>query len=201
MIGHEHQKVAGVCPDCLNAAAWIRTLVLGADAGEPGRDLRSGQSWSRFLSTGTIKEQGESVMDLLVERVDVWAATIQDKPGELAEVLNALRDEGANLQSIIARRAPEEPGKGVVFVTPLQGDREIAAAAEMGFNVTHTLHSVRVMGRDRPGIAAELTQKLADAGINLRGFSASVIGTQFVAYIAVDSLQDANQAIEILKNG
>jgi hypothetical protein len=199
MIGHEHQKVAGVCPDCLNAAAWIRTLVLGADAGEPGRDLRSGQSWSRFLSTGTIKEQGESVMDLLVERVDVWAATIQDKPGELAEVLNALRDEGANLQSIIARRAPQEPGKGVVFVTPLQGDREIAAAAEMGFNVTHTLHSVRVMGRDRPGIAAELTQKLADAGINLRGFSASVIGTQFVAYIAVDSLQDANQAIEILK--
>ena len=87
----------------------------------------------------------------------------------------------------------------MVFVTPLQGDREIAAAAEMGFNVTHTLHSVRVMGRDRPGIAAELTQKLADAGINLRGFSASVIGTQFVAYIAVDSLQDANQAIEILK--
>jgi hypothetical protein len=175
------------------------TLVLAAAAGELGRDLLSGQSWSRFPSTGTIGEQGESVMDLLVERVDVWAATIQDKPGELAEVLNALWDEGANLQSIIARRAPEEPGKGVVFVTPLQGDREIAAAAEMGFNVTHTLHSVRVMGRDRPGIAAELTQKLADAGINLRGFSASVIGTQFVAYIAVDSLQDANRAIEILK--
>lgn len=96
-------------------------------------------------------------MDLLVEHVDVWAVTIEDKPGGLAGVLATLQDVGANLQSIIARRAPEQPGKGVVFVTPLEGDREIAAAAEVGFNVTQTLHSVRIMGQNRPVIAAELT--------------------------------------------
>jgi len=138
-------------------------------------------------------------MDLLVERVDVWAATIDDQPGALAEVLAALRDAGADLQFIIARRAPQDPGKGVVFVTPLQGDREIRVAAEVGFNVTQRLHSVRVTGRDRPGIAAELTQKLADGRINLRGFSAAVIGAQFVAHVAVDSLQDANRVIETLQ--
>jgi len=138
-------------------------------------------------------------MDLLVENVDVWAATIEDRPGAVAELLAALREAGADLQFIIARRAPEAPGKGVVFVTPLQGDNEIRAASDVGFNVTRKLHSVRVMGRDRPGIAAELTQKLADGGINLRGFSASVIGTQFVAFAAVDSLNDANKAIEILE--
>jgi hypothetical protein len=137
-------------------------------------------------------------MDLLVERVDVWAATIEDSPGGLATVLAALREAGADLQSIIARRAPEKPGTGVVFVTPLQGDRQIDAAAQVGFNVARRLHSVRVMGRDRPGRAAELALKLADAGINLRGFSASVIGNQFVAYVAVDSLDDANRAIEAL---
>ena len=137
-------------------------------------------------------------MDLYVERVDVWAATIDDRPGGVANALSVLRDAGANLQSIIARRAPDQPGKGVLFVTPLQGDREISAAAQVGFNISHALHSVRALGRDRPGIAAELTQKLADAGINMRGFSASVIGTQFAAYIAVDSLLDANRAIETL---
>ena len=79
-----------------------------------------------------------------VEHVDVWAATIEDRPGALAYVLAELREAGADLQFIIARRA--EPGKGVVFVTPLRGDREIAAAAQVGFNVTRTLHSVRVMG-------------------------------------------------------
>jgi hypothetical protein len=137
-------------------------------------------------------------MDLITERVDVWAAPIQDKAGGLANALSILRDAGSDLQFIIARRAPEEPGKGVLFVTPLQGDREIAAATQVGFNVTRTVHSVRVIGRDRPGIAAEITQKLADAQIDLRGFSAAVIGTQFVAYIATDSQQDADRAIEIL---
>ena len=136
---------------------------------------------------------------LFVEPVDVWAASIEDRPGGLALVLAALREAGADLQFIISRRAPEAPGKGVVFVTPLQGDREIRAAAEVGFNVTRKLHSVRVLGADRPGIAAELTQKLADRGINLRGFSASVIGAQFVAYVAVDSRDDANKAIAILE--
>ena len=138
-------------------------------------------------------------MELFAERVDVWAAPIQDKPGGLADVLGILREAGVDLKFIISRRAPDQPGKGVLFVTPLQSDGEIRAAAQVGFNVTHSLYSVRVMGRDRPGIAAELTQKLADASINLRGFSAAVIGTQFVAYLAVDSLQDANTALEILK--
>ena len=138
-------------------------------------------------------------MDLLVEHVDVWAASIPDQPGGLAGVLATLHEVGAELQFIIARRAPDHPGQGVVFVTPLQGDREIAAAAEVGFNVTQTLHSVRVMDRNRPGFAAELTQKLADAGINLRGFSAYVVGVQFISYVAVDSREDADKAIAILK--
>jgi len=137
-------------------------------------------------------------MDLLVERVDVWAAPIQDRPGGLADILAALRDAGADLQFIVARRAPEEPGTGVVFVTPLQSDKEVRVAAQVGFNVTRRLHCVRVMGPDLPGVAAVLTQKLGEAGINLRGFSASVIGTQFVAYVAVDSQDDASRAMEVL---
>lgn len=137
-------------------------------------------------------------MDLLVERIDVWAATIDDRPGGVSEVLAALRDAGADLQFVVARRSPEAPGKGVVFVTPLRGDREIRAAAQAGFNVTQTLHSVRVMGRDRPGIGADLATKLAGAGLNLRGLSAAAVGSQFVAYFALDSLEDANKAVEVL---
>ena len=136
-------------------------------------------------------------MDLHVERVDVWAATIEDRPGSLAKALATLRDAGADLHFIIARRT--QSGKGVLFVTPLRGDREVAAAAQMGFNVANTLHCVRVMGRDRPGIAAELAQKLAEERINVRGFSGSVIGAQFLAYVALDSLEDANKAAGILE--
>ena len=90
-------------------------------------------------------------MDLFVERTDVWAASIQDRPGGLAEVLDALREAGADLQFVIARRTPDKPATGVVYVTPLQNDREVRAAAQVGFNVTQSLHSVRIMGPDHPG--------------------------------------------------
>ncbi len=58
-------------------------------------------------------------MDLTVEHVDVWATPIDDRPGGLADVLGVLRNAGADLQFVIARRAPNEPGRGVLFVTPL----------------------------------------------------------------------------------
>ncbi|MGN5478611.1 hypothetical protein ACTMU2_21160 [Cupriavidus basilensis] len=60
-------------------------------------------------------------MELLVEQVEVWVASIPDKPGGLAGILTTLHDVGADLQLIIARRSPDKPGEGVVFVTPLQG--------------------------------------------------------------------------------
>jgi hypothetical protein len=138
-------------------------------------------------------------MELSVERVDVWAATIDDKPGGLAKVLSVLRDAGVDLQFVVARRAPEATGKGVVFVAPIEGDGAIRAATNVGFGVTASLHSIRVMGLDQLGVIAQLTSMLADGGINLRGISAAVLGTQFVAYLAVDSLGDAEKAIDILQ--
>jgi hypothetical protein len=138
-------------------------------------------------------------MDLIVERVNVWAATIRDKVGGLAYLLTGLRDAGADLDFIIARRSPEKPGTGVVFVTPLRGDREVAVAAELGFNVTKSVKAVRIEGDNRPGITAEITEKLAAAGINLRGLSAAVIGTRFIIYIGLDSSADALEAADILK--
>jgi len=139
-------------------------------------------------------------MDLIVERVDVWAASIKkDEPGGLSHVLTGLREAGADLDFIIARRAPEKPGTGVVFVTPLRGDREVAAAADLGFNVTSSVHSVRVEGENKPGVAAGLTEKLAEARINLRGLSAAVIGARFILYIGLDSADDAEKAVNILQ--
>lgn len=138
-------------------------------------------------------------MELSVERVDVWAATIDDKPGGLAKVLGVLRDAGADLQFIVARRTPEASGKGVVFVAPLESDSTIRAATQVGFSVTPSLHSVRVMGLDQLGIIAQLTRMLAEGGIDLRGVSAAVLGTQFIAYLALDSLGDAEKAIDILQ--
>lgn len=140
-------------------------------------------------------------MDLIVERAEVWAATIKDEPGGLAQTLDGLREAGVDLEFVLARRAAEAPGTGVVFVTPLRGDAEVAAAAELGFSATSSVHSVRVEGDNRAGRGAELTEKLAAAGVNLRGLSAAVIGTRFVLYIGLDSEAEADKAMEVLQSG
>jgi hypothetical protein len=138
-------------------------------------------------------------MDLIVERVDVWAATIRDEVGGLAHLLTGLKEAGADLDFIIARRAAEKPGTGVVFVTPLRGDREVAAAADLGFNATSSIHSLRIEGENEPGVAAGITKKLAAAGINLRGLSVAVIGARFILYIGLDTDADTVKAANTLQ--
>lgn len=131
--------------------------------------------------------------------MDVWAASIKDQPGGLSQILEALQAEGADLDFILARRAPDQPGTGVVFVTPLRGDKEIAAATELGFNVTHSVHSVRVEGANQPGLAARVTRLLGDAGINVRGLSAAVLGARFILYLGLDTEADADKALGVLQ--
>jgi hypothetical protein len=137
-------------------------------------------------------------MDLLVQREDVWAAGIEDKPGALGAKLLALNDAGADLDFIVVRRAPEKPGTGVVFVTPLRGDREVRAAAAAGFLVTSKLHSVRAEGPNEPGAAGKLAKAVGDAGINMRGFSAAVLGMKFVVHIGVDTAEDEAAVVKLL---
>ena len=138
-------------------------------------------------------------MDLIVERADVWAAGMKDEPGGLSQILEGLQAAGVDLDFVLARRAPESPGTGVVFITPLRSDAEVSAASELGFSPTDSVHSVRIEGENRPGLGAEMTAKLAAAGINLRGLSAGVIGLRFVMYIGLDSEADADKAVKILQ--
>jgi hypothetical protein len=139
-------------------------------------------------------------MKLKVTTVDVWAATIEDRVGGLVDKLAPLSAAGANLEFVIARRAPEQPGKGVVFVTPLAGEEQVKAATNAGFLQTGSLHSVRVEGPDRPGLGTMMAKALANAGINLRGLSAAAIGSKFVCYLALDTADDAEKAVRTVKN-
>lgn len=137
-------------------------------------------------------------MERIVEREEVWAAGIDDKTGALGQKLTALAEAGADLDFIIARRSPEKPGTGVVFVTPLRGDKEVQAATDMGFAVTQHLHSVRIEGTNEPGIAGKLAQQIGSAGINLRGLSGAVIGTKFVVHVGVDTAEDAATVVKLM---
>jgi hypothetical protein len=138
-------------------------------------------------------------MAYTVKKVDVWSGEIEDRPGGLGEKLTALSEAGANLEFLVSRRAPDKPGTGVVFVTPVKGGRQKSAAQRAGLETTDSLHSVRVEGPDRAGLGMKMTRALADAGINLRGVSAAALGRRSVTYFAFDSAGDADTAMRVLK--
>jgi hypothetical protein len=138
-------------------------------------------------------------MALKIAKVDTWAAAIEDKAGALSAKLNALAAAGVNLEFIVARRAPDSPGTGVVFVTPIKGAKGTRAAGELGFKKTESLHTIRIEGSDKKGQGGKMTAALAEQGLNLRGVAGAAIGNKFVTYIAVDSPEGAAQTMSLLR--
>jgi hypothetical protein len=138
-------------------------------------------------------------MKVDISRVDVWAASIEDRPGGLAEKLDVLAQADVDLEFIIARRSSSTPGIGVVFVAPIKGPRQVRAARKVGFEKTKSLHGVRIATGNKPGFSAELTKKLAEAGINLRGYSGASIANRAVIYLGFDSDADAGKALRLFK--
>jgi len=134
------------------------------------------------------------------QRVDTWVASIPDRSGALAGKLRALAAGGVNLELIVARRSGDEPGKGVVFVAPIKGAKQVGAAGEAGFTRTNSLHTVRVEGPDKVGQAGRVASAIAEHGLNMRGFSFAALGKKFVCYVALDTEADAVKAVRFVRN-
>ena len=138
-------------------------------------------------------------MALKVSKADVWAVTIDDRPGGAAEKLESLSQAGADLEMVLARRTSEQPGKGVMFVTPLKGAKATKAAQEAGMGKPEHIYSVRIEGGDKPGLGSKIARALGDAGVSFRGMNAAAMGRKFVSYIACDSAEDQARAIAALR--
>jgi len=138
-------------------------------------------------------------MSLKVTKLDVWSGEVQDQPGGLTGVLRRLAGAGANLEMVVARRQPDKPGAGIVFLAPVKGRKATEAAAMADLSPATGMAALRVEGTDRPGLGAKMTSAIADAGINMRGLSAAALGSRFVAYVAFDSAEDAEKAAKAIR--
>jgi len=138
-------------------------------------------------------------MKLKVSRAEMWSARIDDRAGGVAAVLDPTVKAGANFEFVLARRAPEQPGKGLLFVLPLKGAKVVKAAQEAGFAKAEGVHTVKIEGSDKPGTGAAIVCALASAGISFRAISATAVGKKFSSYLALDSAEDAAKAASVLK--
>ena len=136
-------------------------------------------------------------MAYTIDTVDVYAGSIENRPGGLAEKLTALSEAGANFEFVIARRT--EKGQGVMFCAPLKGAKQSRAAKKVGLTKSESLRSLRIVGPDKAGLGVKITAALADVGVNVRGVSGAALGNKAVLYFAFDNRKDADKARRIIK--
>jgi hypothetical protein len=137
-------------------------------------------------------------MSFKMQRVHLFHAEIEDKPGGVSGKLKKLAEAGAHLEYIYSQRSATKPGMGDLYVAPLHGNGELKAAREAGLHEVSEPIVMRVEGDDKAGLSGRLTQAWEMAGINLHGLVMSVIGGKFVGYATFDTVTDANRAATIL---
>jgi hypothetical protein len=137
-------------------------------------------------------------MSFKMQRVHVYYAEVEDKPGGIAARLKSLAEAGAHLEYVYSQRSLTKSGMGELYVAPLIGTSELKAAKSAGLHEVSEPIVMRVEGDDKAGLGGRLTQAWEMAGINLHGLVMTVFHGKFVGYVTFDTPQDANKAATIL---
>lgn len=97
-------------------------------------------------------------------KVSLVTATLQNKPGTLAQVCSAFGKAGVNISALLA---PEIRGKGKVrlLVDNLDKAKDALKAAKIRFGEEE---AIAVDLDNKPGALGEVAEKLAQAKINIR---------------------------------
>ncbi|MBM3980648.1 MAG: amino acid-binding ACT [Planctomycetes bacterium] len=137
-------------------------------------------------------------MSFKMQRVHLFHAEVEDKPGGAAAKLKKLAESGAHLEYVYSQRSATKAGMGDLYVAPLHGNNEMSAARSAGLHEVSEPIVMRVEGDDKAGLGGRVTQAWEMAGINLHGLVMSVVGGKFIGYATFDTVADANQAARIL---
>jgi predicted amino acid-binding ACT domain protein len=110
-----------------------------------------------------------------IRRVEYYYVVVPDKPGAGAAVLNALRDAGVNLLAYLG--FPSGRGKSQIDLVPEDAAAFKQAAKAARLKLSRAKRAFLVEGDDRVGVVAELTQRLADAKVNITAACATTAGS------------------------
>jgi hypothetical protein len=89
---------------------------------------------------------------------------IENTPGALAEVATAISDAGVNIAAATCV-GPGDQAELHILVPHAEAVKHALAISHVG--VSHEREVVVVEVEDRPGVLADLTRKVARAGVNL----------------------------------
>jgi hypothetical protein len=81
----------------------------------------------------------------------------------------------------------------------VKGKKAQAAARDVGLSPAPNVFNLRIQTPWQTDIAVQITRRLEQEGLNLRGLSSMTIGGEFVAYLGFDSDEDVKRAMRALK--
>jgi hypothetical protein len=117
-----------------------------------------------------------------------------NRPGVLADVTQILAGKGISISSIVAQTLGIE---GAIHIDLDAADEALAALTAAGYQaVTQDVLLARI--KDRPGAVAELSRRLLDAKLDIRGLNMVQRGDGF-AVVAI-STSDNSAARRVIGN-
>lgn len=116
---------------------------------------------------------------------DLAVTLPEDRPGMLARAVNAVSNAGLNLEG-------HAEMEGVVHVLTVDAHAARTALEAAGFRIVREQEVVLVPVQDRPGSAASIFRRIADAKVNIR-FSYLATGNRLV--VAADDLGHLVEAL------
>ena len=116
---------------------------------------------------------------------DLAVTLPEDRPGMLSRAVTAVSAAGINLEG-------HAEMEGVVHVLTTDSERTREALEAAGFRVVKEQQVVLVAVEDRPGSAANVFRRIADAKVNIR-FSYLATGNRLV--VAADKMQELITAL------
>lgn len=130
-----------------------------------------------------------------IRRVDYFYLQVPNKAGEGARALGVLREAGVNLLAFSG--FPSGRGAQMDFV-PEDAAAFRAAAKQAKWKLTGPKKAFLIAGDDRPGVIADVLQKLADAKINVTAVDATCAGGGRYGAILWVAPRDVTRAAKLL---
>jgi len=174
----------------------VRLHVRSTFSGEPGTWIREEdeQLLEKAIISGVTHDTSEAKLTVL---------GVPDRPGVAARVFRALADSGVNIDMIV-QNVSEQGLTDISFTVPkadLHAAEPILEAAckdvdAAGFTQDSDIAKVSLIGagmRSHPGVAADMFEALAEAGINIEIISTSSIRISCVVRAA--EVERAVQAV------
>ncbi len=131
----------------------------------------------------------------VVRRVEYFAVSVSNKPGEAARILTVLEEAGVNLMGFSGF---PEGRKAQLDFMPADVAAFKAAAKKAGLSIGPKKTCFVVQGEDWPGAVAALARVLAGAGINITAMQGASAGESRYGALLWVKPEDVRKAAKVL---